>query len=1220
MRKLKKKWLSRALACALTVALTAGTAVMTPIADFVGTNTIASAATYTESVPVYQLKEGDILKAGAYIEGEGYWITVYDENNTMILNEEDHWSVYESDGKDYTINSITYDYWKDLYTIHVTSATSTSTSYTVTWMDGTTLLGTSSVAEGESPVYDGETTKTANGKEYVIAGWKDSDGNYYAKDSLPAVTGNVTYTAVYAALIETFEPFDTTTEGLTSYTGEHFQISCDNNGDSYGIWLNPNTAMVRSTDKTKITKLVATIGWFSPDRLSASAGTRTINGDVVTFTDINDTSVTLSGSNYVQVKHIDVYYMGEGYTVTWKDGTETLDETDVLTGQSPVYDGKTIKTANGKEYVLKGWKDNNGTYYANGTLPPVAGDVTYTAVYAVLIEVDEICESFDTNNSLTSYTGEHFKISCDNGGDDEDGIALVPGIYTAMVSSTDKKAKITKLVATIGWNSPDRLLASAGTRTINGDVVTFTDINDTSVKLYSSDEVQVEHIDVYYNKVEGYTVTWKDGTETLDETDVPTGQSPVYDGETTKAGENGIKYVISGWSDGTTTYGVNDTLPAVTDYVTYTASFKKLCTVTWLDNDGTNSLGTSSVAEGESPVYTGETTKDGENGIKYVLSGWNDGTTTYAPDALPAVTGNVTYTAVYTAYQNHDGILFAPWTSTNSLPTAAGNYYLTGNVTISGTWNAPDGINLCLNGYGIRYSGDNGSVIYLRSGYTLNIFDCDTTKEHYITLSNFRGTDVSDTGTETTVTDGTGVIKVNGGYITGGNNSGGGGGIDSDYYQSANVYIKGVTFIGNKANGAKNCGQGSAILLTIGSLSLDGTKFFYNYAQRDGGANAETVCRWSGTTSLKDVDMQYNVGGGINITGGNSAVVSGKTIICNNVYSTTNTKEFNASVTTLDGSELTDGSYIGIRNGDANSAPFTTNVATDYVQYFHMDPRFTNLVVSTDSDGRGIRKATYTVTWKNGEDIIETDEKVIEGDTPTYDGETPEKDSDEDYAYVFKGWTSDGGTTVYTAETLPAVTEDVTYTAVFKKLAIIHEDDIFVNSTDGNPEVIVIDCRTGSVLTADTDYTLDIADGTVTITGKGSYTGEVEKPFVQLSKALTIDVKRQKVGKNVKATLTGSWLVPSNATVIESGIARVHVSEEQAENITKEYVYENGIKKSTSIPLKNAKITYSLSMNQTAAAKNICAVTYVKYKIGDDIFTSISDITEKPQPTDLMLL
>ena len=40
----KKKWLYRALAVVLSVTLMAGTAVMSPIADFVGTNITAEAS------------------------------------------------------------------------------------------------------------------------------------------------------------------------------------------------------------------------------------------------------------------------------------------------------------------------------------------------------------------------------------------------------------------------------------------------------------------------------------------------------------------------------------------------------------------------------------------------------------------------------------------------------------------------------------------------------------------------------------------------------------------------------------------------------------------------------------------------------------------------------------------------------------------------------------------------------------------------------------------------------------------------------------------------------------------------------------------------------------------------------------------------------------------------------------------------------------------------
>ena len=119
MVKFKKTWQSRVLACALAAALTAGTAVMTPIADFVGTNTIASAATYTDEVDAEYLQSGDTLKAGANLVCEDYYFQILDENNNEIVSKTDDWTV----DKDYTINSITFDGY-DLYTIHVTSGTS----------------------------------------------------------------------------------------------------------------------------------------------------------------------------------------------------------------------------------------------------------------------------------------------------------------------------------------------------------------------------------------------------------------------------------------------------------------------------------------------------------------------------------------------------------------------------------------------------------------------------------------------------------------------------------------------------------------------------------------------------------------------------------------------------------------------------------------------------------------------------------------------------------------------------------------------------------------------------------------------------------------------------------------------------------------------------------------------------------------------------------------
>ena len=64
---------------------------------------------------------------------------------------------------------------------------------------------------------------------------------------------------------------------------------------------------------------------------------------------------------------------------------------------------------------------------------------------------------------------------------------------------------------------------------------------------------------------------------------------------------------------------------------------------------------------------------------------------------------------------------------------------------------------------------------------------------------------------------------------------------------------------------------------------------------------------------------------------------------------------------------------------------------------------------------------TYTVLWKNGDDVLEKDENVGHGAAPTYDGEEPVKAEDDQYTYVFEGWTPE----------IQNVTEDVTYTAIF---------------------------------------------------------------------------------------------------------------------------------------------------------------------------------------------
>ena len=76
--------------------------------------------------------------------------------------------------------------------------------------------------------------------------------------------------------------------------------------------------------------------------------------------------------------------------------------------------------------------------------------------------------------------------------------------------------------------------------------------------------------------------------------------------------------------------------------------------------------------------------------------------------------------------------------------------------------------------------------------------------------------------------------------------------------------------------------------------------------------------------------------------------------------------------------------------------------------------------------------STHTVTWQNYDGAeLEKDTEVEDGTMPSYDGATPTKEGDAQYSYTFAGWSTDGSTVI---DPLPAVTEDVTYIAVFEQV------------------------------------------------------------------------------------------------------------------------------------------------------------------------------------------
>lgn len=130
------------------------------------------------------------------------------------------------------------------------------------------------------------------------------------------------------------------------------------------------------------------------------------------------------------------------------------------------------------------------------------------------------------------------------------------------------------------------------------------------------------------------------------------------------------------------------------------------------------------------------------------------------------------------------------WSSTATLPTTAGHYHLTNNVTLSATWEPADGTALCLNGHTITANGEF-DAISVPANSTFILTDCGTNGK--ITHASGK------TGSGVYVKFGSqsgGTFKMYGGTITG-NNADRGGGVDIG--TSGTFYLYGGTISNNSA-------------------------------------------------------------------------------------------------------------------------------------------------------------------------------------------------------------------------------------------------------------------------------------------------------------------------------------------------------------------------------------------------------------------------------------
>ena len=202
--------------------------------------------------------------------------------------------------------------------------------YTVTWMNGDTVLQSGKVAYGTKPAYTGATpTKAATAQyTYVFKGWSPAVSN---------VTGDATYTAVFDAVVNEYT--------VTWMNGDTVLQSGKVAYGTKPAYTGDTPTKAATAQYTYVFK-----GW--------SPAVSNVTGDA-TYTAVFDAVVN-------------------EYTVTWMNGDTVLQSGKVAYGEKPTYTGDTpTKSATAQyTYVFKGWSP---------AVSNVTGDATYTAVFDEIV-------------------------------------------------------------------------------------------------------------------------------------------------------------------------------------------------------------------------------------------------------------------------------------------------------------------------------------------------------------------------------------------------------------------------------------------------------------------------------------------------------------------------------------------------------------------------------------------------------------------------------------------------------------------------------------------------------------------------------------------------------------------------------------------------------------------------------------------------------------------
>lgn len=538
-------------------------------------------------------------------------------------------------------------------------------TYTVTWLayDGTELRA-DTVYQGVSPSY-GEAPARGDDSDYsyTFAGWYDGEHTYPAGDTLPPVSGDITYTAVY----------DRT--DLSTYTVTWL----DHNADTLAERTYKKGAKPYYSGSKPAT-------YYSEDGKTAYQFNYTWEDFDTGFSYESDRLPAVTGDTV----YVALYDPINVWTISWyadDESTELASKT-YLSGEVPVYpnDNPTKPADDNYTYIFSGWRDYYTGVVYPGSLPAASDNTDYIAYYtAVPIPKDEYYvmwvnyndETLDEGNypagQVPTYTGEtptkpdegDYKFVF-TGWDPVPTVLTDDTIFTAQFDKVKKNPEVLWLnydgETVLGdetYSSYDTPVYKGETPTKPADedyTYTFTGWDPTPAPL-TDDEIYTAQFEAVPIPV--YTITWNnwDGTQ-LRTVDLKEGKTPYYNSTPTRPSDDTYRYNFIGWSDGTDFIAKDDieggAFPAASRDVTYTAQYEAeeipVHTITWNNWDGSLIM-TSTCKDREYPVYTGETpVRPADSEYTYTFAGWLWNGNEYAEgETLPQAITDRTFTAYYTA-------------------------------------------------------------------------------------------------------------------------------------------------------------------------------------------------------------------------------------------------------------------------------------------------------------------------------------------------------------------------------------------------------------------------------------------------------------------------------------------------------------------------------------------------------------------------------------------